>query len=224
MLAAGVGVALFTVRRLNANARVGTGSKRGDTAYANENWRAAIKSYREYLSHHPADLSILHKYAQACLSIRPLDVAAVNEATSSYRRIMELDPGDKLAGEGLALIYGRVENFSAWLPLPGRVSSRDPNDRAAPLWLADALDKLGRPEEARQVLQSFIGRLDALGERGAEYTQACILMSRLVDRETTAQPQEPTDAVDANNPPLPDRLGLARPGRRACAGLYRDTR
>ncbi|MGE5294903.1 MAG: tetratricopeptide repeat protein [Solirubrobacterales bacterium] len=199
-LAVGVGVALFTVRRLNANSESTQARNEGDAAYANENWRAARERYREYLNHNPADLPALHKYAQVCLSIRPLDVTAVNEATSSYRRILELDPGDKFAGEGLALIYGKVENFSDLASLARARLSRDPNDRAAPLWLADALDNLGRPGEARQVLQSLIGRLDALGEKGPEYARAIIHLSQLVDRETAAQPRIATDGADANNP------------------------
>ena len=189
LAAAGVGVSLVVARQFNTSARSEQARNDGETAYTNRDWPTAVNSYREYLGRNPDDLAILHKYAQACLSVRPLDVAAINEATSAYRRITELDPQDELACERLALIYERVQNFSGLVSFARARLERDPNDRSAPLWLANALDKLERPEEARQVLQDL-----HRPSRGPplkvhpEYTQACIQMSGLVARETTVQP------------------------------------
>lgn len=203
LAAVGAGGALFAAYYLNTSARSEQTRNDGDTAYANRDWQAAVRSYQEYLSHNPDDRSTLRKYAHACLSVRPLNVAAINGATSAYRRITELDPQDEIAREGLARIYESVQNFSDLVSFARARLERDPHDRTAPLWLARGLEGLERFEEARQVLQAFIDRLGTLNDKSAEYTQACIQMSRLVDREMAVQPRRPADKADANDSPLP---------------------
>lgn len=206
LAAVAVGVSLFLARQANRNARSEQAWKDGEAAYENKDWQTAAKSYREYLGQNPDDLPILRKYAESCLSIRPRNAAAVGGAASAYRRMTELDPRDEYACEKLALLYEKVQNFNELVSFARARLERDPGDRAAPLWLAKALDRLGRPADARQTLQTFIDRLAASGGRYAEYPRACIQMSKLVAGEATARREVPVDGADAKDPPPPTAL------------------
>ena len=115
-------------------------------------WPAAAKNYRKYLSRNSNDVEVLRKYAEACLSIRPLDAAAVSGAISAYTRIIELVPQDEVACQRLAMLYSGVGNFDELAALARARLERNPSDRQAPLWLGEALSRLNRMAEANWVL------------------------------------------------------------------------
>ena len=86
---------LFATRQI----RRGILSKRdltaGQAAYENKDWPAAYSNFRGYLGRNPDDVEILKKYAEAALSIRPLEAGHITGAIAAYRRIMQLAPLDE---------------------------------------------------------------------------------------------------------------------------------
>lgn len=194
------GISIVVARQTHRGALSEKYLKAGEAAWESGNWAQAAQNYRKYLGRNADDVEILRKYAQACLATRPLDAAAVSGSISAYRRVLELVPDDEVACEKLAMLYGGVENFNELAAVARTRLERDPSDRKAPLWLAEALARLNKPAEARQVLQSFIERLDSLRERYPEYVRACVQMSQLVGGET-AVPTPTGAGTDASLPP-----------------------
>jgi tetratricopeptide (TPR) repeat protein len=123
------------------------------------------------------------------LSIRPLDVAHVIGAISAYRRVLQLAPVDEVAYDQLAKLYPGIGNYEDLAYIARMRLEHDPNDRNAPLWLADALVRLNKTAEARQTLEKLIGELEPLSDKHVEYVQACMRMSTIgsVDNSTEAK-------------------------------------
>ena len=113
--------------------------KRGEAALEKGDWPAAYKNLQEYLGRNPNDVEILKKYAKARLSVRPLEAAHIIGAISAYRRVLQLDPLDDVAYEQLAILYPGVGNFDDLAYIARMRLEHEPDDRKAPLWLADAL-------------------------------------------------------------------------------------
>lgn len=174
--------------------------KAGEIAFETEDWQAAAKSYREYLSRNPDDVEILRKYAEACLSTRPLNGPAITGAVSAYRRVIQLAPGDQTAYEKLAVLYRGVKNFPELAAIARARLEQDPDDRKATLWLADALTGQNKTTEARQALEALIAERQALPERHDEFVQACVRMAQLVGAETGSLPETTSDSTESPEP------------------------
>jgi tetratricopeptide (TPR) repeat protein len=209
VVTAGLGVSLVVARQARRSALSEKALAAGEAAFASQDWPAAVKSYREYLGRRPNDGVILRKYAEACLSVRPLDAAAVSGAISAYRRILQLVPGENTACEKLALLYGGVGNFEELAALARARLEQDPNDRQAPLWLAEAQSRLNKTAEAKQTLQGFIEQLQLLPGKYPEYARACIRMSQLAESETSPQAPGTTGEPNAPQPGPIDWLNRA---------------
>jgi len=152
----------------------------GEAAFADKNWARAARDLGEYLGRNPDDIAILKKYAQARLSVRPLESINIGRAINAYRRIIQLDPHDEVAYEKLAELYGGTGN-SAELAYVARVRlEHAPHDRKAPLWLASALVRLNRQAEAQQVLEQLTQELQTQDDKHAEYVDACAQMSAII--------------------------------------------
>ena len=195
-----VGVSLVVARQTRRSMLSEKALAAGEAAFEEQDWPAAVKSYRRYLGRNPEDVEILRKYGESCLSVRPLDAAAVGGAISAYRRVAELAGGDEVAYERLAMLYGGVGNFEELASVARARLEQDPNDRKAPLWLAEALRRLNRTDQARQTLATFISTLETLGDRPVEYGRACIQMSLLAADDTGAGAQATAGNADANAP------------------------
>ena len=203
LVAAATGVSLVVARQTRRSILTETSLTAGEDAWASKDWKAAVKNYRDYILRNPDDVAILRKYAQACLSIRPLDASAVAGAISAYRRIVELAPLDDVAYEKLAMLYGAVGNFEELASVARVRLEHDPNELKAPLWLADALSRLNKTAEARQTLQTFIDKLDALPDKHVEYVRACVQMSQLAASETSPERQATAGGEESQQPPTP---------------------
>ena len=182
VITVGLGVSLVTARQIRRSILSERDLKAGQAAFEKKDWQEAVKNYREYLGRHPDDVEVLKKYAKACLSIRPLDAAAIAGAISAYRRVVQLDPRDQAAYTELATLYTATGNFAELAYVARTRLATDPNDRKAPLWLAQALVQLNKTQEARQTLQKFIDELKTLPDKQVEYVQACVQMSNIVSR------------------------------------------
>lgn len=186
---AAVGVSLVIARQVRRQVLLERALTAAQTAFEKQDWPAAAKSFRLYLSRHPNNLDVLRKYAETLTATRPLDGQAISGAISACRRIVELDPQDEVASERLVKLYGVIGNFEELAGVAKSRMEHDPNDRQAPLWLAEAQIQLKKPQEARVTLEAFIQRLETAGGNHIEYVQACALMS--------------TPATDVNSPSAP---------------------
>jgi len=86
---------------------------------------------------------------------------------------------------------------------------QDPNDVRAPLWLAEALTRLNRRAEARQTLETFFQRLEALPGRHAEYVRACAQMSALAAGDRAPKPTGPAEEGPASGTQAPQYQAAA---------------
>jgi len=185
-------VALVAARQIRRRILSEQALAAGQTAFENQDWPAAAANFRVYLSRNPSDLAVLRKYADSLMATRPSDAQRITEvitgAISAYRRVVELDPLDAAASENLAKLYRSVLNFEELAAVAKARMEHDPNDRSAPLWLAEAQIRLKKPADARQTLEAFIRRLDAVAGADVEYVRACAQMSALAADANTPEP------------------------------------
>ncbi len=183
LVVVGLGVSLFAARQIRRSVLSKMALEAGTTAYEQGDWLTASKQFQEYLGRNPDDVEILKKYAEARLSIRPLEVSFIGAAISAYRRVLQMDPADDVAYEKLALLYRAMPNYPDLAYIARRRIEQAPGDKEAPLWLAEALIGSDKREEARQTLETFIGDLEGLSDKHREYVRACTLMSQIVSAE-----------------------------------------
>ncbi len=174
-----IGASLFTARHIRRSILSKRSLSAGQAAFENKDWPAAYRNFREYLGRNPDDVEILKKYAEARLSIQPLDGNHIAGAIAAYRRVVQLAPLDEVAYDKLATLYTGIGNFEELAHIARTRLEHVPNDRKAPLWLADALINLNKTEEARQTLLKFIEQLEALSDKHPEYVRACAQMSKI---------------------------------------------
>jgi len=174
-----LGSSLFAAREVRRGILSKMALDAGQAAFEKEDWATASKNFQRYLGRNSEDLEVLKKYAQARLSTRPLDAAAVSGAIAAYRRIIQLDPLDQVAYEKLAQLYAGISNFEELAYIARTRLDQVPEDRKAPLWLAEALNRLRKTDDARKTLDEFIEELEPLADKPAEYVQACALMSQI---------------------------------------------
>jgi tetratricopeptide (TPR) repeat protein len=179
MVTVALGTSLFAARQVRRNILSKTSLATGEAAFENKDWPVAFKSYRDYLGRNPDDLEVLKKYAQACLAIRPLDARAISGAIAAYRRVVQLDSQDEVAYEKLAMLYAGVGNFEELALIARMRLEHAPKDCKASLWLADALTRLNKAQEAEQILVAFIEETEALPDKHIEYVRACAKMSEI---------------------------------------------
>jgi len=197
----GLGVSLVAARQIRRGILSEKALAAGQEAFEKQDWPVAVKRYREYLGRHPDDLSVLRKYAEALMSTRPIDGSVVTGAISAYRRIMQLDPGDATVPEKLAGLYSAIRNYEELASIAKARMGQDPNDLQAPLWLADALVRLNKGEEAGRTLETFIRRLDTLPGKHAEYVRACAQMCSLAASRIAAEQQAKKPGAQAPSTP-----------------------
>ena len=178
-----LGTSLFAARHVRREILSKRSLTAGEAAFAEKDWPAAYREFREYLGRNPDDVEILKKYAKARMSIRPLDPANIGGAITAYRRLIQLVPLDKTAYDKLAKLYSGIGNLNELAYIARTRLEHAPDDREAPLWLADALIGTGKMDEARQTLEKFIEQLDALADKHIEYVRACVRLSGIVGAE-----------------------------------------
>ncbi|MEJ2648348.1 MAG: tetratricopeptide repeat protein [Sedimentisphaerales bacterium] len=180
LVTAAVVVSLFAARQIRRNIFTKMFLEAGRKAYENRDWSVASENFKEYLDRNQDDVEILKMYAEARLSIRPLNPDNIAGAISAYRRIIQLDSRDENAYKKLAILYTGTENYEELAYIARKKLEVFPNDRKAPLWLAEALIKLNRNDEAEQVLSKLINDIEAQSEKYPQYTEACFYMSNII--------------------------------------------
>ncbi|MDI9432744.1 MAG: tetratricopeptide repeat protein [Planctomycetota bacterium] len=190
VVAAAVGVSLVMARQIRRTMRTERALQAGQAAFERQDWPTAVRHLGQYLRRTPDDIEALRQYAEALVAIRPMDTQVVTAAISAYRRLMEVDPTDKTVAKELVMLYSAIGNFEELARLARTRLEHVPNDLDAPLWLAEALTRGEKPQEARQVLTTFVERLEGKPERHDEYVQACVLMSQLAGEAVEPESQE----------------------------------
>ncbi|MBN1361370.1 MAG: tetratricopeptide repeat protein [Sedimentisphaerales bacterium] len=181
-----LGVSLVAARQIRRRILSQMALEAGTAAFDNGDWATAASRLQEYLGRNPDDIEILKKYAEARLSVRPLEPASVSRAISAYRRVMQLDANDDVAYEKLARLYTAVQNFPDLAYIARRRLEQAQDDKNARLWLAEALMRLNKSGEARNVLEMLRSDLEGLADKHTEYVRVCALMSQIVSAEDTA--------------------------------------
>jgi tetratricopeptide (TPR) repeat protein len=194
LVVAAIGSSLLAARQIRRNILSKKSLEAGEAAFEEKDWPVAYENFKEYLGRNPDDIEIIKKFAQARLSIRPLDGIAISEAISAYRRVMQLSPVDEVAFDRLVALYSSIENFEELAYIARTRLEHIPDDKKAPLCLADALINLNRKEAAREVLLKFMEELDAHAEKYDEYARACVKMSKIVSSEDS--PEAVTKALE----------------------------
>ena len=174
-----LGTSLFAARHIRRNILMKMDLAAGQTAFENEDWPEARKNFREYLGRNPDDIEILKKFAKAAISIRPLDAADISGALAAYRRVLQLDPQDQEAYEKLAMLYTSIGNFEELAYIARKWIEKTSNDLKARLWLAEALMRLHKIDEAKEELTKLIDDLESLPDRNVQYVRAYLMMSKI---------------------------------------------
>ena len=183
VITAAVITALFAARQIRRNFLSKISLEAGNEAYKNKDWVKAYKNYQEYIGRNPDNIEILKKYAEARLYVRPLEVDNLVGAISAYRKILQLDNMDETVYDKLAMLYANLPNYDELAYIARMRLQKVPNDKNAPLWLADALIKTNKPDEAQTVLLKLINDIndiESLSGKHPEYVQACIKMSSCI--------------------------------------------
>lgn len=178
-----LGISLVAARQVRRAILSEQSLAAGNAAYENKDWLEASRQFQEYLGRHPDDIEILKKYAKARLSIRPIEGSNIMQTIAAYRRVMQLDPLDGDVYGELAKLYGLIGNFEDVAYIARTRLEHDPNDNEAPLWLAEALVRLNKTGEAREILLKLTEEIKAIPEKSKEYVRACGLMSNMIIHE-----------------------------------------
>lgn len=100
-----LGATAYALRQLQRGQRAEHGLEDGIKAYDQKMWEEAAKNLGRYLSVQPDNVSILLKYADAQLKIRPAKSGNVQQAIAAYRNILRIDKSNTQAALRLAEIY-----------------------------------------------------------------------------------------------------------------------
>jgi len=100
-----VAVTAYALRQWNRTNRAATALDLGNKAYQQGNWHEAIVNLGRYVATAPDDVSILTKYADAHLNIRPLKIDNIQQAVGAYRQILRIDKGNSDVTEKLMGVY-----------------------------------------------------------------------------------------------------------------------
>jgi tetratricopeptide (TPR) repeat protein len=100
-----LGVTAYALRQWNRSNRATNALELGNKAYEDGNWEEAAGNLGRYITVMPGDVSILLKYADSQLNIRPLKSNNIQQAIGAYRQILRADKGNCEAIERLIEIY-----------------------------------------------------------------------------------------------------------------------
>lgn len=169
LLMGGAAVGYKVRKRIMANRALAAGK----AALEKEDWAEACKHLRIYLSKQRDDATMLARYAEANLSVRPPEAKYIRAALGAYRRLLRDKPGDDQICEKLARLYLRGRNFNEAAYICQQRLDADPADPDAALMLGRALIAQRKHEEADEVLRGLVeGHPDQVAAYGLLSTLA----------------------------------------------------
>lgn len=179
-----VGTSLVTARYVRRRVLSTRDLAAGKKAYAQGDWQAAFSHYAEYLGRNLDDIEILREYAQAGMSIRPLDSQIVGRAIGAYRQVLQLDPTDDFVMQELATIYTKTRNFKELIHIANQKLDITPNDPQATLWLIDSLIGQEKQEEAAEKLTPILEQWEEQTTAPPAYIDGCVKMGSIYAGKT----------------------------------------
>ena len=100
-----LGVSAFGLRQWRRANRAEQGFILGNTAYDEHRWEDAAEHLGRYIALEQSDVSVLLKYADAQLKIRPAKSSRIQQAIQAYRNILRIDRNNSEAAMQLTEIY-----------------------------------------------------------------------------------------------------------------------
>ncbi|MBN1806099.1 MAG: tetratricopeptide repeat protein [Sedimentisphaerales bacterium] len=100
-----LGITAYGLRQWQRVNRADRGLILGNKAYAQQDWSEAAKQLGRYLSVEQNDVSVLMKYADSLLKIRPSRRNNVSQALNAYRIVLRAEKNNKDACTRLTEIY-----------------------------------------------------------------------------------------------------------------------
>ena len=104
-------VGAFEVRQFRRANRADQGLELGNEAYEEGRWAEAATNLGRYLAVKQDDTSVLLKYAESQLNIRPAKRSYVQQAVGAYRTILRLDKRNSESAKKLTEIYLGIGSF-----------------------------------------------------------------------------------------------------------------
>ena len=189
-----LGVGAFTARHVRRNIIKRDALAAGQAALEKQDWATASEQLRRYLERAPDDIEILQKYGEVCLEVRPRTPETVGAAIGAYRRLLREAPEIMSTYDKLAELYSATRNMNELAYIANKcLKEQDPNHLNAPLWLATSLVTQRKLNEAHNILEQFIDRLEAAHQNGElhyEYIDACAILCAIDDQSDSARVQE----------------------------------
>ena len=178
-------IGLRTWHRTNRSKQ---GFARGTQAFEQKDWENAAFNLGQYLSVNPQDVEILHKYAEALLSIRPLKRAHLDQAIRAYNQILRIEDNEQAAKRLLGIYLQRGDNAEV-ISLATDYLSRT-KDASISLLLAEALIKQKNYTQAFERIQGIL-------EQEPANTEAFQLMSILAEGASNVTDKSPIQWLSA---------------------------
>lgn len=100
-----LGATAFGLRRWQRRGRAEEGLELGNKAYSENRWEDAARDLGRYLGVRGDDVTILLKYADAQLKIRPLKSNNIRQAVTAYRTVLRVNKGNTEAVTQLTGLY-----------------------------------------------------------------------------------------------------------------------
>jgi len=100
-----LGLTAYGLRQWQRTHRADRGLIAGEDAYKNCQWDIAAKHFGRYLSVVKNDVSVLLKYADSQLNIRPVQRGNIQQAINAYRIVLRQDKTNFQAATKLARLY-----------------------------------------------------------------------------------------------------------------------
>jgi len=178
-----LGASLLSARQIRRKILSKKDLEAGTAAFEKQDWSGAYEHFQEYLGRNPNDIEILKKYAEAGISMRPLDYQKVSSAIQAYRYVVQVDPNDSEAYEELAMLYKNTGKYSELAYIALKQREHKPQHRDALLWLADAQIGMDKLDDAKETL---LGLRDAIEEGPDELKQdegICLRLCKIYEKE-----------------------------------------
>ncbi|HEC04328.1 MAG TPA: tetratricopeptide repeat protein, partial [Phycisphaerales bacterium] len=202
-------VGAFSLRQWRKADRAERGLRLGNKAIEEHKWADAAKYLGEYLAVEQTDISVLLKYADAQLKIRPAKRSYVQQAIGAYRTVLRLDEDNSEAAAQLTEIYLGIGSFGEAELIAGRYIAVKPDPK---LHRMLALAMIGQRK-----FQEAATELKAIVQKHPEQIPAYEVLGQLVERRPEEFEEAPAGVFDqaVKNNPSSALAYIAR------AGFYR---
>jgi tetratricopeptide (TPR) repeat protein len=166
-------VTAYGLRQWQRSHRAERGLYLGNKAYSEQRWEDAARNLGRYLAVAQNDITVLFKYAQAQLNIRPLRRNNIEQAISAYRTILRIDETNFQAALTLTGIYLQIGLAGEAELIATRAIEKNPSSELRRI-LAVALIGQRKFEEASRELRNII-------KEHPDYVLAYGVLGRLVE-------------------------------------------